>query len=546
MGCCCCYQLRVLRNSEPDKLCCQDVASKCNSGLCLSNDGQTSQSHASPSGGTEFLRSGSVRTSHHGPGGSPSLGGGEGGTTSLRGASLEDGGSRFPRLDQCAHFHYEYVELPSISVCLVSEDLKPLPRGTSRSASVDSKRSSEPDSHSSFTDGIIGSLAAECENYIDGAVGAEDDHQNNVVDPENKENTELVVKTTSDAQLSGKPPRPGVSQRSCVAEVHADSSALPSDVSRNSKPDGSPSTTLVVSASKGQPSSSVVNKVSKAPDVSQSTDDSESKSFLVQVTSLGRSWVVRRTYENFRFLDRQLHRCCYDRKVSRLSELPPEDQMPVPSKESTLQCLASAYLAQLSNIAGPLITCGPVLGWLELDNRGHRLIVTDDSDINTPAVAAAYVVKRYVAQASDEISFEAVQQQEKAREPLAYERKSFDNTRKLEKKFRVSVREENSVVAENVESVQREACSVLYRRDIVTRSGDRSWKKVWKAPKASLLSCEDYCTAKQTPALFREATLSLPAMLRKRGRSGGAGRSAALRNWGTTFFCRRSVFQSAV
>ena len=48
-----------------------------------------------------------------------------------------------------------------------------------------------------------------------------------------------------------------------------------------------------------------------------------------------------------------------------------------------------------------------MLNWFELDNRGHRLIVTDDSDINTPAVAAAYVIKRYAAQASDEISFEA-------------------------------------------------------------------------------------------------------------------------------------------
>ena len=74
--------------------------------------------------------------------------------------------------------------------------------------------------------------------------------------------------------------------------------------------------------------------------------------------------------------------------------------------QAHVQALVAAYLAQLSSIAGPLITCGPVLGWLELDNRGHRLIVTDDSDINTPAVAAAYVVRRYVAQAQDEISFE--------------------------------------------------------------------------------------------------------------------------------------------
>ena len=35
-----------------------------------------------------------------------------------------------------------------------------------------------------------------------------------------------------------------------------------------------------------------------------------------------------------------------------------------------------------------------------------RLIITDDSDINTPAVAAAYAVKKYSKQAQDEISFE--------------------------------------------------------------------------------------------------------------------------------------------
>ena len=46
------------------------------------------------------------------------------------------------------------------------------------------------------------------------------------------------------------------------------------------------------------------------------------------------------------------------------------------------------------------------LSCLQVDNRGNRLIVTDDSDINTPAVAAAYAIKRYSKQAQDEISFE--------------------------------------------------------------------------------------------------------------------------------------------
>ncbi|CAL4147243.1 unnamed protein product, partial [Meganyctiphanes norvegica] len=117
------------------------------------------------------------------------LTGGSGGA----GQSKEEGAPRFPRLDQCAHFHYEYVELPPLDIQLVFEELKPLSGNSSAS--------------------------------------------------------------------------------SCP-------------------------------------------------------EDGENRSLLVQVTSLGRSWVLRRTFENFRFLDRQLHRCCYDRKYSQLPELPPEDNLP--------------------------------------------------------------------------------------------------------------------------------------------------------------------------------------------------------------------------
>lgn len=54
------------------------------------------------------------------------------------------------------------------------------------------------------------------------------------------------------------------------------------------------------------------------------------------------------------------------------------------------------------------MNCGPVLSWLELDNRGRRLLVTegDNCPINTPAVAAAYSIKKYTAVAADEISFD--------------------------------------------------------------------------------------------------------------------------------------------
>ena len=82
--------------------------------------------------------------------------------------------------------------------------------------------------------------------------------------------------------------------------------------------------------------------------------------------------------------------------------------------------LLSSYVSRLSAIAGNLINCAPVLNWLEVDNRGRRLYPpppSDDADaeINTPAVAAAYAVRRYAAVASDEISFEVKQ----SRNPLS-------------------------------------------------------------------------------------------------------------------------------
>lgn len=44
----------------------------------------------------------------------------------------------------------------------------------------------------------------------------------------------------------------------------------------------------------------------------------------------------------------------------------------------------------------------------QIDNKGNRLLVHDESSINVPAVAAAHVIKRYIAQAADELSFEVI------------------------------------------------------------------------------------------------------------------------------------------
>lgn len=44
----------------------------------------------------------------------------------------------------------------------------------------------------------------------------------------------------------------------------------------------------------------------------------------------------------------------------------------------------------------------------KVDNKGNHLLVHEESSINVPAIAAAHVIKRYIAQASDELSFEVM------------------------------------------------------------------------------------------------------------------------------------------
>ncbi|KAK2153627.1 hypothetical protein LSH36_291g07014 [Paralvinella palmiformis] len=138
-----------------------------------------------------------------------------------------------------------------------------------------------------------------------------------------------------------------------------------------------------------------------------SNDNQENQSemvFYIEVTSRDKTWTISRSYENLRTFDRQLHKCIFDRKFSLLPELRKneltEEGMPAMKK------LLILYLNRFTSIAGNMINCGPVLSWLELDNRGNRLIISDDSAINTPAVGAAHVVKRYTAQERDEISLE--------------------------------------------------------------------------------------------------------------------------------------------
>ncbi|XP_078325765.1 uncharacterized protein LOC111123483 isoform X4 [Crassostrea virginica] len=131
--------------------------------------------------------------------------------------------------------------------------------------------------------------------------------------------------------------------------------------------------------------------------------EEEGGNFLIKITCGKKGWMVKRTHKNFCMLDRQLHKCMFDRKFSRLPELQKSEEGKSPKE---MELFLQSYLTRFSDIAGNMINCGSILNWFEIDNRGNRLLVMDDSGINTPAIAAAHAVKRYTSQAIDEISLE--------------------------------------------------------------------------------------------------------------------------------------------
>jgi hypothetical protein len=156
--------------------------------------------------------------------------------------------------------------------------------------------------------------------------------------------------------------------------------------------------------------------------------DSSNIWFHLQVTSNDKKWIINRTYENFRYLDKFLHDCIFDRKFSGLEEpsfnCSTNNEM-TSSIISTISNLStsskktnaknSEFVKQLRNSLAMYLTrfceiafinpinCGPILNWFEIDNKGNRLFAIDDSPINIPGVAAAVVKKRFVAQGLDEI-----------------------------------------------------------------------------------------------------------------------------------------------
>lgn len=95
-------------------------------------------------------------------------------------------------------------------------------------------------------------------------------------------------------------------------------------------------------------------------------------------------------------LDEMLHRCVYDRKISCLSDLS-DSTLDLSNIETSLEDTVADYLNRFSAIASDSLTCGPILTWFQLDNRGHRLPLADSETmkcINTPAVGAAYGIRK--------------------------------------------------------------------------------------------------------------------------------------------------------
>lgn len=88
-----------------------------------------------------------------------------------------------------------------------------------------------------------------------------------------------------------------------------------------------------------------------------------------------------------------LHRCVYDRKISALTNL---NELEI-KHDLQLENIVTDYLNRFSAIASDSLTCGPILTWFQLDNKGRRLPLADSEtmrSINTPAVGAAYGIRK--------------------------------------------------------------------------------------------------------------------------------------------------------
>ncbi|KFR01952.1 Rho GTPase-activating protein 32, partial [Nipponia nippon] len=116
-------------------------------------------------------------------------------------------------------------------------------------------------------------------------------------------------------------------------------------------------------------------------EVTRNGCESKELVYLVQISCQGRSWIVKRSYEDFRVLDKHLHLCIYDRRFSQLSELPRSDALK-DSPEVNYQLLLCPTLSLHTALLGGPPSCAVSLNQLEASaivsssnacSTGHRL-----------------------------------------------------------------------------------------------------------------------------------------------------------------------------
>lgn len=116
--------------------------------------------------------------------------------------------------------------------------------------------------------------------------------------------------------------------------------------------------------------------------------------FIINVTACrADTFLIKRSFENLQLLDEMLHRCVFDRKISCLPYL---NELSIVNDVQLDQIVAN-YLSRFSDIVTDSLTCGPVITWFQLDNKGRRLPLADSEtmrSINTPAVGAAYGIRK--------------------------------------------------------------------------------------------------------------------------------------------------------
>lgn len=117
--------------------------------------------------------------------------------------------------------------------------------------------------------------------------------------------------------------------------------------------------------------------------------------FIIRVTAeKSEPFLIRRSFDNMKMLDEMLHRCVYDRKISNLLDM---SELEFDVEDIQIEKVIDEYLERFSEIVTDSLTCGQILTWFQLDNKGQRLPLADSDtmqSINTPAVGAAYGIRK--------------------------------------------------------------------------------------------------------------------------------------------------------